>query len=133
MIISFALLLVLLSSCQFGAYEKKINNNYTLSAIDTKDDMELIYVDDEGLMFSIISATVFSIGKNDEYIVAKQHPKDFPNQSNKNITNYFIVPLKFEKVKDIEKNKIGPLTAIEFDYIKKQLNLEKIVFDITID
>lgn len=130
-LICLGFLILTMQGCQIGAYKQKIYDKYYLSALDSKEDMEVVYIDKQGYMLSIIEASVFSIGKNDEFIVAKQHPKEFPNKANKNIVNYFIIPIKNQKSKNIEKNIIGPLTDIQFDSIKKQLKINNIIFDIT--
>jgi hypothetical protein len=132
-LICYVFLIIIAQGCQIGDYEQKINGDYYLSALDSKQNMEIVYIDKQSYMFSVIGATVFSIGSNDEFIIAKQHPKKFPNKSNKSITNYFIIPIKNKKSDIIEKNIIGPLTEIQFKNQKKNLNITNIAFDTTFD
>jgi hypothetical protein len=117
----------LLQSCIGSAHHEKLNSGYYLSAIDVKEDMVIGFQDrDYGI--GIIEATVFAVGQNDEFIIAKQHPKVSPSDMNKTVINYFIIPLKNKVSQSPEKNIYGPLTLEEFERKRKKLNIENLDF-----
>ena len=80
-------------NCIGSANYKKLNAGYYLSAIDVREDM-LIGFQDGDYGIGVIPATIFSVGQNDEFIIAKQHPKESPNGMDKGVINYFIIPQK---------------------------------------
>jgi hypothetical protein len=112
-----------LSSCIGSAHYEVLIGSYSLGAMDVMEDMTLDYKNDQGYVISIITATVFAVGYDKDFIVVKQHPREFPNPSNKSITNYFIVPLKDKISKSAEKNIIGPLTKDEFSRKCKEIGV----------
>src|SRR5471032_2127359 len=60
---------------------------YKLIAIDTRSQMSLAH---DSVTSSIVPATIFAIGANNEFIVIKQHP--YANFAfNRSLTNYFVV------------------------------------------
>ena len=104
-----------------------------LYAYATDEDMTLMHFDKYGGL-EIITPTVFSIGYDKNFIIAKQHPTIYPEKENKSITNYFIVPLK-QSVKWTDDNiAIGPLTENTFWKWRKKLNIaDTLTFTITYD
>ncbi len=120
------LIVLLLSGCMGFLSKENIIGNYYLIAADTEEQMSLSYCDpaDKNGCIGIIEATVFSVGYNKDYIIAKQHPRVFPNAPNKDITNYFILPIG-KKGTDWGNNYglIGPLTLDQFNKQGKELNL----------
>lgn len=128
------LLLLFFSSCIGAAsYEKKLTLNYGLLAIDDMNGM-VLYCLDGGYRIGIVSATVFAVGLNDDFIIVKQHPCTSESNSsdsiNKQITNYFIIPIKNKISENIEKNIFGPLTFEKFEKKKKELKISNIDFTI---
>lgn len=125
---SLFLVILSLSSCLFDySYTKQITGPYELSAVDEKEAMS-IYADDKGVSgIGIIGRTVFAIGYNEDYIIAKQHP-----DNDKSIINYYIIPLKYNvnRVSSIDENKIGPLTSMQFDLKRKELKIDQVKFSI---
>ena len=115
-------------SCGSGAYNKTLNGGYFLSALNNMEDMYLGYQDGENGI-GIITATVFAVGQNDDYIILKQHPRDFPNKPDKSIVNFYLIPLKSNISKSIDKNYYGPLTLREFEQKKKELGIKNIEFN----
>jgi hypothetical protein len=113
-----------LFSCSLGFAENQhLFGNYYLTATDVEEQMSLSYqVSDSGYA-GIIEETVFAVGYNKEYIIAKQHP------ANKEITNYYILPIKNG---DLPKNEdlIGPLTQKEFEQKKEELKIKNLDFTI---
>jgi len=120
----------LLQSCICSAYDKRLNAGYYLSAMDVKSDMEISYKDEQDYVFAIVNATVFAVGQNNGFIIAKQHPKVSPTGMDKAVINFFIIPLKNKVSQTPEKNVYGPLTLVEFEQRRKKLNIENIDFTI---
>jgi hypothetical protein len=113
-------------SCQQPDVLRHITGDYFLIAADVEEQLTLSCQLTSGSTYShIIESTVFAIGYDENYIIAKQHPKDLID-----ITNYFILPIKNVAVDTVEKGLIGPLTLQEFEQKRKELNLEQLKFTI---
>ena len=121
----YLLFLCLLSGCMGFAIKEKIVGNYYLIANDVDEDLSLSYHEaaDGSNYGDVIKATVFSVGYNEKYIIAKQHPRAFPNPPNKNITNFFILPLSKGFNWRTNNGLIGPLTLEQFNAKRKELNI----------
>lgn len=120
--LSISLLFV---GCQDLAVKEKIIDNYFLVAADASEWTSLSYHEDnEGTNYSsLIEATVFAVGYNDNYMIVKQHPCILPNPPDKTITNYYILPLKEGMDWRTKNGLIGPLTEQEFIEKRKELNI----------
>lgn len=96
--------------------EQNLTDKYWLLAINTMDEMSIWYDSD-----LIIDETVFAVGYNDKFIIAKKHPKDLENGINKNVTYYYIIEIN----KDLknEHKPSSPLTLKQFEHKRKQLNI----------
>jgi hypothetical protein len=113
-------------SCQQPDTLRQITGDYFLIAIDSEEQLALSWQDPHGSMyFPIVESTVFAVGYDENYIVAKQHPKDLID-----ITNYFILPIKNVAADTSINGLIGPLTLHEFEQKRKELNLEQLKFTI---
>ena len=129
--ILYLIILFAFSRCSDFAIKKKIIDNYYIVAGDDDADATLSYHASKpkdtygGTLFggAIIEATVFAAGYNDNYIIAKQHPRVFPNPPNKSITNYYILPLKKEMNWRTKNGLIGPLTLEQFNKQRKKLGI----------
>jgi len=123
---------IILTSCIGNVYEKELTAGYELSANDDISGMS-IYANDGQYQVGVVNATVFSVGFDQNFIIAKQHP--FKNNSiNKSVTNYYIVPVKDKINTSPDENKIGPLTQEEFFIKRKELEVsDNLNFTITID
>jgi len=120
------ILIFCLASCSLGMdINRHLFGNYYLTAPDDDVQLGLTYKEpgDENGFVGIIEQTVFAVGYNKEYIIAKQHPP------NKEITNYYILPIKNG---DLPKNEdlIGPLTQKEFEQKKEELKIKNLDFTI---
>ena len=84
-------ILLFMASCQDFVHEEKVIDNYFLIAIDEEPQMSVSYsVNQNNSSFvGVIGETVFAIGNNEDFIIVKQHPRSWPNPSNRLITNYF--------------------------------------------
>ena len=113
--------------CNDFAVKKHVVENYYLIATDAEEALDLSYHESsDGNNFgTIIDATVFAIGYNDKYIIAKQHPRTFPNPPDKKITNYYILPLKKGMDWKSKNGLIGPLTLEQFNEKCIELNISK--------
>lgn len=107
----------MLSGCS-DLHHEHITGRYYLVAIDTKETMSLCYSvnDDNSSFVDVIGMCVYSIGYNDKYIIAKQHPSN-----NRDTIVYYIVPIHKEFNYFPEKNVIGPLSDAQFRKTRKKL------------
>jgi hypothetical protein len=100
------------------------SGQYRLIAVDVKGQMNLAVDLGNGGSIGIVGPTVFSLGANDQYIVAMQHPAT--NESgdfDRRVTNYFVVTrLPFDP-KDQERGVQGPLNKEQFDQLSTSLHL----------
>lgn len=72
----------------------------------------------------IVPETVFAVGHNRDFIIAKSHPNN-----NKNVTYYHIIEIAKKST-----NQSPNLTLEQFENRKKQLNVPKeLNFDIVFD
>lgn len=110
--------LLFISGCG-GVSEYKVVGRYYLVAVDyVKEGTSLNFQLDDNSSYGVVKETVFAVGFNESYIIAKQHPSN-----NRAITNYFIVPIYTENTLWAEKGVIGPLTLEQFNEKRKELNI----------
>ncbi len=117
---AFIIGLVLFLGCS-SSYEEELIGRYSIKALDVRSNMAVYYQDGEYLI-GVIKPTVFSFGFNDEYIIVKQHPENFP-EIDRSVTNYFIIPLKDKVSQSFEKNLIGPMTEKQFKAKREELGI----------
>lgn len=119
------LILLVLCGCGF-AIKENIIGNYYLIANDTGEQLGLSYCDPKDVSgcIGITEGTVFSVGHNKDYIIAKQHPNN-----DRKIINYFILPTR-PKNKSSNFGLEGPLNLMDFEEKRKKLNITSIKFDI---
>ena len=92
---------------------------YILIWIDVPSSTTLNYDLEGGTSVGRIDETVFSVGRNDRYIVAKQHPR-----GDKGITNYFFIDkAKDHPYADPHDVVVGPLSEMEFRTKARELRL----------
>ncbi|WP_435139522.1 hypothetical protein [Formosa sp. A9] len=86
-------LLLILESCYFGAglVEREITDDYFLFANNTLDEMSIWYHAEKYSNRLIVPKTVFAVGENGDFIIAKSHPKTTENGINKSVTYYHII------------------------------------------
>jgi hypothetical protein len=83
---------------------------YELAWIDTYDAMSLYYRLDQNGGIGRVEATVFSVGWDGRYAVAKQHPK-----GNKSVTHYFYIDSQKDGPHADQTAAVtGPLGVIEY-------------------
>jgi hypothetical protein len=109
-----------LSSC--GLFDSEIEwhaGPYALVGIDTSDNSSIYFDLGGGNLIGRVGSTVFAVGWDGRYLVAKQHPNNDRNQ-----TNYFIVDSKNDGPY-VDRGKVvtGPLTALEFQRKANEMKL----------
>lgn len=86
----FATLLAVMTLVGCGgigcAYEKRLSGKYGLVAVDVLEQMSLSEMLPGGSAVGVINETVFAVGWDERFIIAKQHPS-----GNKSITHYYIL------------------------------------------
>ena len=120
--------LLILQSCYFGAglVEKEITHNYFLFANNALDEMSIWFHAEKYSNRLIVPETVFALGENGDFIIAKSHPKDIESGINKSVTYYHIIEV------DKKNTEQSPhLTLEQFENKRKQLNIpSNLDFDI---
>ena len=115
--------ITLLTSCN-GISVEHLTDNYYLTKMDYEaNNRSLSYKLGKGSYLGVVNATIFAVGYNDDFIIVKQHPRSFPNPPDTNMTNYYVVPLKFKVNHWADENKFGPLTLEEFLIKRKELEI----------
>ena len=129
------IILILCSGC-FGLFDsgsKTICGKYKLVWIDFQEDQGIIEeFENSGSGETIVPEYVFSVGHNENFIIAKQHPTsgfDTGHIIDTSIINYFIIDMN-KKVLLSHDKVLGPLTKNEFDSLRIELNISNIKFDI---
>ena len=111
---------MILESCYFGAglVEREITNDYFLFANNTLDEMSIWYHAEKYSNRLIIPETVFAVGENGGFIIAKSHPKTTDNGINKSVTYYHIIEV------DKKSSEQSPnLTLEQYERERKKLNI----------
>lgn len=65
---------VTVSGCGRFVRDQEVTGSYRLIAPDVDEQLSLSYSLDDGSAVGRVNETVFAVGWNDRYIVAKQHP-----------------------------------------------------------
>jgi hypothetical protein len=112
--------LLILQSCYFGAglVEKEITDNYFLFANNTLDEMSIWYHAEKYSNRLIVPETVFALGENGDFIIAKSHPKNLDSGIDKSVTYYHIIEVE-KKSAEQSPN----LTLEQFENKRKKLNI----------
>lgn len=93
--------------------------SYALTWIDTADNLSLCRDLGKGACIGRVDATVFAVGWNGRYAVAKQHPA-----GDRSKTDYFIVDsLRDSDLEDPSKAVVGPLSKDEYRKMAVELKL----------
>jgi hypothetical protein len=97
-------------------YERVLVEDIELHATDTMEQMELIEVTDGGKR-QLVPPTVYAVGWDESYLIAKRHPPSATGQSNdKTRTEYFIVAVQSGKVH-------GPFDLMEYTSHRDQMGV----------
>ena len=116
------LFIFICTSCAlFDNGTREITNGYKLSWIDSPLENQFI---ENGNNELIIDSHIYRVGFDENYILAKQHPKINYLEVDKKRTNYFVILLKKEIT-------IGPIDSISFYNFIKLNKLEHIHFTLS--
>jgi len=121
--IVYSFIFLSFTACSGFAIEEKILDNYYLIAGDIGEECSLSYKVSDDDFGTVIGATVFAIGYNKQFIIAKQHPRTFPNPPNKKIINYYILPIKRGMDWKTKNGLVGPLSYDQFVVKRKELKI----------
>lgn len=122
------------SGCIGMAYDKQISASYSLQANHSRNEMSLVYTDTNGYQWGVVNQTVFAIGFNNNFIIAKQHPRGNTKTPGISLTNFYVIPLNNATGNYEGKNILGPLTETEYDVKREELHVPKsLVFSIYFD
>jgi len=114
-----------IQGCSSLVIENHLVGNYYLTAPDEYNQLALTYhAPDDGSTYGvIISGTVFAIGYNEKYLIAKQHPYIFAMPLDTTITKYYILPLKDSFDFRTMNGLIGPMTKNQFILKRHELGI----------
>ena len=107
---------LLFISCLGSEFEReRITNDYYLTTTDNYNkDVYINFKLQNGDFVGVVSATVFSVGYNEKYIIARQHPFDYPNKVDTSIIKYYIIPIYKKSTFSPEEGVLGPLSLRDF-------------------
>lgn len=107
-----------LSGCGF-VFDEHLTGQYRLIAVDADEQMRVCYDLGDGNTISRISETVFAVGWNERFVVAKQHP-----EGNRAVTHYYYLDMeKDSPYADPSESVTGPLSEEKFAMKRQELNL----------
>ena len=102
------------------AYEEHLGNGYVVRATDVMEQAEILKREKEGSKITSISTvvpeTVFAYGWNDDFILAKRHPRKKDRKVDTSITHWYIVEVASGKVH-------GKLSEDEFNKLRTELKV----------
>lgn len=113
-------------SCYFGVglVEEQLTDNISLMAINHLNEAQIIYSEKgNSVYYPLVLPVVFSVGYDDNFIIAKSHPQDSIKRVNNLLTYYHII-----EINKISKNNHKQSVALnfqEFESKRKQLNVPK--------
>ena len=108
----------ILSGCGF-VHDERLTGDYRLIAVDVMEQMSVSLSLPGGSAIGRINETVFAVGWNDRYIVAKQHPAN-----NRSITHFYYLDISRDSTyAEPSQSVTGPLTEAEFAQRKAELKL----------
>jgi hypothetical protein len=124
-VLKYLIIGIFMTGCD-GMYKEHLIGNYYLTKMDYADeDLDLSYNLGNGSYIGVVPPTLFAVGYDDDYIIAKRHPCNGHGLSsiNKEVTHYYIVPLKYEVHHSPDENRIGPLSEKDFLAKRKELKI----------
>ena len=105
----------------------KITGDYEVSWNDLESNRAIVKPNikcGNGCYNIIVGGYVYSVGHNDQFIYAKQHPN-----LDTTITKYFLINI-IKNEKDVQKGIYGPLNKDEFEKLLLKLGILDIKFDL---
>ena len=111
------LLGLLLAGCDVR--RERLVGPYLLVAVDTEAQSHVAFDLEGGTSIGRIPPTVFEVGWDARYIVAKQHP-----DGDRTVVHYYFLEIaKDSKYADPSKSVTGPLSVQDFEAKKAELKL----------
>ena len=131
-------LLITLSACIGGfgfVLKEHLFGNYYLVATDGIEGCGLSYhTESDGPNYSdIISQTVFAVGYNEKYLIAKQYYYPHGGYLDKSKIKYYILPLKEGMDWETKNGLIGTRDSLAFENMRKNLGISELKFTKKID
>lgn len=118
-IISLVFISLFIAGCfALPAHEEIIVDDYGLFAADTIEQTVLCKFEEKSFR-TVVDSMIFSVGWNDEYIIAKRHPytDKYGMEIDRKVIEYYIVELDSESV-------FGPFVLEEYRAKKKELGID---------
>ena len=112
---------ILVVGCPFMGmvYEEDLVNGYAVWATDVMEQAKIVKKDKEisstTIYTLVVPATVFAYGWNDDFIIAKQHPRK-DRKVDTSLTYWYIVEVASGNVH-------GPLSEDEFNKLRTKLKV----------
>ena len=113
---------ILVVGCPFmgKVYEEDLVNGYAVWDTDVMEQAKIVKKDKEisstTIYTLVVPATVFAYGWNDDFIIAKQHPRKKDRKVDTNLTYWYIVEVASGNVH-------GPLSEDEFNKLRTILKV----------
>ncbi len=132
-------LLLSLSACIGGfgfVYEEHLFGNYYLIAVDVIEQCSLSYhtKDDGDNYGTVIDETVFAVGYNDKYLIAKQYySTHWGGAIDKSKIRYFILPLKEGMDWETKNGLMSTRDSLAFENKRKELGISNLKFTKEVD
>jgi hypothetical protein len=137
LILSF--LLLSLNACLGGfgfIFKEHLFGNYYLVATDVIECCALSYhTETDGDNYGIIiDQTVFAVGYNEKYLIAKRYYQENPDGTlDKSEIAYYILPLKEGMNWRTYNGLIGPLDSLTFEKKRKDIGISGLKFTKEVD
>lgn len=115
---------IFVAGCPEGLiYEEDLVNGYAVWAVDTMEYAAVVHKDKGGSSAtSVVPRTVFAYGWNDDFILAKRHPRKKDKKVDTSVTYWYIIEVTSGDVH-------GPMNEDEFRKLRTRLKVpEEISF-----
>ncbi|MCX6927967.1 MAG: DUF3997 domain-containing protein [Verrucomicrobia bacterium] len=112
----------------FGfAYAKRLSGKYGLVAADVLEQMDISEMLPNGSAIGVIPATVYAVGWNEQFIIAKQNPAGPSHTVDKTATHFYILKVSDGSV-------TGPINESAFGAERTRLGVpEALTFTLVFD
>lgn len=104
-----------MAACGF-AYDEPLVGRYRALAVDRDEQMSICEGLQSRAVLCVVPATVFAIGIHDDFIVAKRHPMNEPEETSpdRSVAEYWIIRIA-------DRSVVGPLTEDRFQVERVRL------------